>query len=65
MCKKTVAQNIWELFDELLSVVIKAIAESGVVDILSFKNSPEYEFIKSIFEKSFLSNQILGICNAS
>lgn len=65
LCKKTVAQNIWELFDELLTVVIKAIAESGVVDILSFKDSPEYEFIKSIFEESFLSNQILGVSNAS
>lgn len=65
MCKKTIAQNIWELFDELLTVVIKAIAESGVVDILSFKSSPEYEYLKGIFEESFLANQILGISNAS
>ena len=64
MCKKTVAQKIWELFDELLTVVISAIAKSGVVDILSFKNSPEYEYLKSIFEESFLENQILGISNA-
>ncbi|MBU3134290.1 transposase [Clostridium gasigenes] len=27
ICKKTVAQNIWDLFDELLTVVIKAISE--------------------------------------
>lgn len=65
MCKKTVAQNIWELFDELLTVVIRAIAESGVVDILSFKNSPEYKYLKDIFEESFLANQILGVSNAS
>ena len=65
MCKKTVAQKIWELFDELLSVVIRAIAESGVVDILSFKNSLEYEYLKSIFEESFLANQLLEISNAS
>lgn len=65
LCKKTVAQKIWELFDELLTVVITAIAQSGVVDILSFKNSPEYEYIKGIFEESFLANQILGISNAS
>lgn len=65
MCKKTVAQKIWELFDELLTVVISAIAESGIVDILSFKNSPEYKYLKSIFEESFLANQILEISNAS
>lgn len=64
MCKKTVAQKIWELFDELLTVVISAIAKSGIVDILSFKNSPEYQYLKSIFEESFLANQILEISNA-
>jgi hypothetical protein len=65
MCKKTVAQKIWELFDELLTVVIKAISESGVVDILSFKNSPEYEYLKGVFEESFLVNQILEVSIAS
>ena len=65
ICTKTVAQKIWELFDELLSVVITAIAESGVVDILSFKNSPEYQYLKGIFEESFLANQILGVSNLS
>ena len=65
MCKKTVAQNIWELFDELLTVVIIAIAESGIVDILSFKNSPKYEYLRDIFEESFWANQILGISDAS
>ena len=65
MCKETVAQKIWELFDELLSVVIRAIAESGVVDILNFKNSLEYEYLKSIFKESFLANQLLEISNES
>ena len=65
MCKKTVTQNIWEFFDELLTVVIRAIAESGVVDILSFKNSSEYEYLNGIFEESFLANQILAISDAS
>ena len=64
MCKKTVAQKIWELFDELLTVVIRAIDDSGVIDILSFKNSPEYEYLKSLFEESFLANQIFAVSNA-
>ncbi|PRR83076.1 hypothetical protein [Clostridium vincentii] len=41
-------------YTELLTVVIKALAESGLVDILSFKNPLEYEYLKSIFEESFL-----------
>ena len=47
-------------FDDLLQVAISAIAESGVIDITLFKKSPEYQYIKSIFEESFLSNQIFS-----
>lgn len=61
ICEKNLAQRLWELLDELLQVVIEAIAESGSVNITDFKSSPEYQYLKDLFEKSFLSNQILGI----
>ena len=61
LCEKNLAQRIWELFDELLQVVINAITKSGTVDIKRFKQSREYQYLKGLFETSFLSNQILGV----
>jgi hypothetical protein len=58
--EKNLAQRLWQLFDDLLQVAISVIAESGVVDITLFKKSPEYQYIKSTFEESFLSNQIFS-----
>ncbi|WP_407307111.1 transposase [Desulfosporosinus sp. SB140] len=40
LLEKNLAERLWELFDELLQVVITGIAKSGIVDILEFKNSP-------------------------
>ena len=56
--EKNVAERLWELFDDLLQVVITSIAKSGLVDILEFRNSLEYEYLKELFENSFLSNQL-------
>lgn len=61
ICEKNLAQRLWELFDELLQVVIDVIAKSGSVDIGAFRNSPEYLYIKELFEKSFLSNQMFEV----
>lgn len=61
ICEKNLAQRLWELFDELLQVVIDVIAKSGNVDITTFKNSPEYLYIKELFEASFLSNQMFEV----
>lgn len=61
MCEKNLAQRLWELFDELLQVVIDIISQNGKVDIGSFRNSPEYLYIKDLFEASFLSNQMFEV----
>lgn len=58
MMEKNIAERLWDLFEELLDIVIIAIAESGTIDIQTFKNSPEYEYIKELFEGSFLGNQL-------
>ena len=58
ICEKNLAQRLWELFDELLQVIIDVIAKSGNVDITTFKNSP---YIKELFEASFLSNQMFEV----
>ncbi len=63
--EKTLAQRLWELFDELLAVVIDIVSESGSVDLLSFKNSLEYQYLKELFDSSFLSNQITSVNKAS
>lgn len=47
-----------ELFEKLLELVIILFAKSGKVDLLSFKESAEYRYLKDLFENSFLSNQL-------
>lgn len=58
MIEKNLAERLWDMFEELLQVVITAIAESGTVDIKEFKNSPEYQFLRELFEDSFLGKQL-------
>lgn len=61
LCEKNLAERIWQLFDELLQVVIDVISKTGKTDITKFQKSPEYEYIKGLFESSFLSNQLQEI----
>lgn len=61
LIEKNIAERLWELFDELLQVVITSIAKSGIVDILEFKNSIEYQFLRELFENSFLNNQLKNL----
>jgi hypothetical protein len=65
LIEKNLAEQLWDLFEDLLQVVITAIAESGSVDIVQFKASPEYQFLKELFEDSFLNNQLKKLNNAS
>ena len=65
LIEKNVAERLWELFDDLLQVVITSIAKSGLVDILEFRNSSEYEYLKELFENSFINNQLKALEKAS
>ena len=65
LIEKNVAERLWELFDDLLQVVITSIAKSGLVDILEFRNSSEYEYLKELFENSFINNQLKSLEKAS
>ena len=60
LVEKNIAERLWDLFEELLDVVITALTESGTVDIQAFKTSPEYVHIKELFDASFLGNQLFG-----
>lgn len=65
LIEKNLAERLWELFEELLQIVITAIAENGSVDIQEFRNSAEYQYLKELFEASFLSNQLMKLDKAS
>lgn len=65
MAQKNIAEQLWEMFDELLDVVITTISESGPIDIQFFKKSPEYKYLEDLFESSFLENQLFGGDNAA
>jgi hypothetical protein len=52
------AERLWELFEELLKVIITVIAEAGVIDIPEFRKSEEFQYLKELFEDSFLNNQL-------
>jgi len=64
LTEKTLAQRLWALFDELMSTVIDIIRRTGSVDIVKFKDSREYQYIKELFEHSFLGNQIQSVNNS-
>ena len=65
LIEKNVAERLWDLFNELLQVVIISIAETGLVDILEFAKSDEYQYLKDLFEDSFLNNQLKALEKAS
>lgn len=65
LMEKNVAQKLWELFEELLEVVITAISESDTIDIIEFKNSSEYQYLKELFEASFLGTQLMDWDNVA
>lgn len=58
LIEKNLAERLWDLFEELLQVIITGLANHGTVDILEFKNSVEYQYIRELFEDSFLNNQV-------
>jgi len=45
--------------------LLKSVAKSGLVNILEFRNSIEYEYLKDLFENSFLTNQLKNLEKAS
>lgn len=45
MVEKNLTERLWEMFDELIQIVIVAISETGIVDLKSFKESEEYAYI--------------------
>lgn len=65
LMEKNVAQRLWELFEDLLQTVINAISESGALDIKEFQNSVEYQYLKGLFEDSFLGNQLKQLDKAA
>jgi hypothetical protein len=65
LIEKNIAERLWELFDDLLQVVITSIAKSGLVNLLEFKNFLEYEYLKELFKNSFLSNQLKALEKAA
>jgi hypothetical protein len=58
LVEKNLAERLWNLFEELLQVIIDGIANHGFVDILEFKSSVEYLYIKELFKQSFLNKQL-------
>ena len=65
LMEKNVAERLWELLEELLQTVINAITESGALDIKEFQNSVEYQYLKGLFEDSFLGNQLKQLDNVA
>ncbi len=57
--ERNMRERLFDLFEELLMTLIRLFSESGIVDIALFKDSPEYQYLKSLFDEPFLSKQIL------
>jgi hypothetical protein len=57
VCEKTLAEKLWDMFEELLKFMIEAIAANGPMDITQLRHTQEYAFVKEIFESTFLFKQ--------
>jgi hypothetical protein len=49
------------LFINFREIRITSITKSGLVNILEFKDSAEYKYLKELFEDSFLNNQLKAL----
>ena len=61
LVEKNLAERLWALFEELLETVIRSLADSGAVDLRQFQRSPEYACLKTLFEESFLGQQLQAL----
>ena len=61
LVEKNIAARLWEMFEELLQIIIAEMKNHGFVDILEFENSTEYLYVKELFEQSFLYNQFQSL----
>lgn len=64
LVEKNLAERLWEMFEELLQIILTEMQSHGFVDLLEFSNSVEYLYIRELFEQSFLSNQFIMLENA-
>jgi hypothetical protein len=58
VCKKNLAERLFELFEDLLDLAVASIARHGTADIGEFKKSQEYLNIMDILASSFLFEQL-------
>ena len=65
ICERNMAERLWDLFEDLLMTVIKIMSESGPVDFALFKDSPEYQILRALFDESFLSKQVRSLDNVA
>lgn len=65
LLEKNLAERLWDLFEELLQVVMTRMVKHGFVDLLEFRNSVEFQCLKELFEDSFLHKQMKAIEKAS
>jgi hypothetical protein len=65
VCEKNLAERLWSLFEELLTLVIDIIASHGVVDVTMLKESEEYQYVKQVFSSSFLFEQMSTLDKAA
>jgi IS4 transposase len=65
ICEKNLAERLWELFEELLSFMIKTISSNGAMDVTDLQQSEEYKYVKKIFASSFLFEQMAALDKAA
>jgi len=65
ICEKTLAERLWELFEELLAFVINIVASHGVTDVAMLQQTEEYRYAKEVLSSSFLFEQMDSLDKAA
>ena len=63
--KKTLAEQLWDLFEDTLEASFNNAFKDDVLEFQSFKTAQAYLAIKGIFSASFLSNELDVLINAA
>lgn len=63
--EKNLATRLWELFKELINVVLETIEANGNLNLSEFMKTQEFKRVEEEFKNSFLSSQILEFNKAA
>jgi hypothetical protein len=65
LLQKNLAERLFDLFQDLLGLVVESISAKGSMDVSLLMNCEEYQYIFNILESSSLYRQVDSVNNVA